>query len=135
MPTCGPAVPAGQPVTVFPTSSVGIGIPVGIGRVDIFTHFESGFGSAPPYMPNVAPPLIGFRSPQEKPELSSRAFGPPAAKRKSRPPLVPGEMLARRPDRSMCPSVPTMIDAHSSVAFVPYRQTPPTSFVPVGHVG
>ena len=87
-----------------------MGMPVGSGMLESFTHLETGLGSAPPNMPIVAPLATGWRSPQAW--LVAVFFpSPPAAKRKSRPPLVPGETLASRPPRSAWPSVPSTVEA------------------------
>src|SRR5262245_37763658 len=108
---------------------------VGSAMSENFTHPEIGIGSAPPYMPSVAPPPMGFRSPQRPPLPSSRMPSPPTANTMSAPPRVPGEMLARNELRSRWPSMPSSDETHSSMSVAPYLQTPPTSKVPVGQDG
>jgi hypothetical protein len=110
---------AGQPAMSFASSSSGMGMPVGSAMSEKGTQPEIGVGSTPPYMPSVAPPPIGFRSPKAYGVPSSRALCPPAASTKSSAPFVPGETPASSCPSSAWPSVPRMIEAHSASAAVP----------------
>ena len=69
----------------------------------------------------VTPPMKGIVMPfgvwPGQPWLSGPAFGagfmsPPAANTKSSPPEVPGERLASALERSMCPSMPSIVGTH-----------------------
>src|SRR5262245_8481191 len=93
--------------------SSGIGMPVGGVRFAVGTHADGGIAVIPPKNPSVMP----FGAWPGHPRLSAAAFGagiisPPAARTRSSPPDVLGERLLSALERSMCPSIPSIIGTH-----------------------
>ena len=86
-------------------------MPVGILLSKTGTQLLCGTGSVPPRNVSVIPfwvcpcPLGACFTPTDVDGIMS----PPAAKTKSRPPLLPGDTLARKPARSMWPSRPRSV--------------------------
>jgi hypothetical protein len=99
--------PIGHGVIVSCCISIGTGMFVGIGFCAIGTHDVCGCGSAPPRNPSVMPLVVWPFVPSAMP--GAGFMFPFAARRKSSPPVVPGEMLERSVPRFMCPSVPMRI--------------------------
>ena len=119
----GPLSPCGQGISLSAFISSGIGMPIGIGIVAIGTHVDCGLASDPPRKPSVIPfgvwhGLNGLvdgsllQPAFDAGESGAGSMSPPAARRMSRPPVVPGEMLASAEPRSMCPSRPSSIGTH-----------------------
>ena len=97
-----------RPSAAVGASSSGMGMPVGHLEVGLRARTSTAAaGVTPPSMPSVMP--FGVRPCAFALALGKGIIEPPAARPKSTPPAVPGEMLFRRPPRSTCASVPRSI--------------------------
>ncbi len=112
MPTSGPVGSVeGQGVSVFCSSSTGMGMPVGTGLLACGTQAEIGSGTMAPTMPSVTPfgvfPEPSGGEPVGAVGALAGIMVPPPAREKSSVLVVPYEMLERRLPRLNSPSAPS----------------------------